>query len=436
MTEKELLLTMKELSRYEVIKDLINGLINGTQASIQLHLSIRQVKNIKAKVIKDGIKAIIHKNKGRKGNRRISEDKLNKIKKIIKEKYSDFKPKFASEKLEECHNITIGREKLRQLMIEWKLWKPKSRKINNQHRQWRERKHYYGEMIQFDGSYHKWFEERNKPCCLLASIDDATSKITKLQFIHWEGVKPAFLFWKEYLRSFGKPCKIYLDKHSSYKQNQKSVLNNLNHLSQFQRAIEQNLDIKIIYANSPQAKGRVERLFGTLQDRLIKELRLSNISDIKKANEFVEKVFIKKFNQKFAVIPVKKGNIHKPLTRTEKQNLDRIFSIQKIKTVHNDFTVNYNKRWFQLLKFQPSLIYQKSKVLIEERTNGQIFISLRNRYLSFKELPARPVKSCVIKTIASTKNKSPWKPSIDHPWKKSFIFPRKTRRKIRKSKVE
>lgn len=204
MVQQELItMTQKELSRYEIIKRLINQEINGTEAAKQLGLSVRQIKNLKAAVKRNGPKGIIHGNRNRPSNRKIIEEKIKKIKEIIKANYYDFGPTFATEKLEENHNIKISHEKLRQLMIQWQLWKLKSRKKNKEYRAWRPRKEQYGEMVQFDGSYHSWFEARGPECCLLASLDDATGKITKLKFVDWEGVKPAFIFWNySYLSCF------------------------------------------------------------------------------------------------------------------------------------------------------------------------------------------------------------------------------------------
>jgi hypothetical protein len=275
-------------------------------------------------------------------------------------------------------------------------------------------------MEQFDGSYHHWFEDRGEECCLLASIDDATGKITKLKFVDWEGVKPAFIFWKEYMETHGKPLKIYLDRHSTYKINAKSLFDDPNALTQFERAMK-DLNTEIIHAHSPQAKGRAERLFGILQDRLVKELRLAGISTIEQANKFVEEEFIPKYNQKFAVIPQKKGNLHKPLNRFEKDNLNKIFSIQDTRIVNNDFTIRFKGKWFQLLETRPTLVLRKDEVLIEERINGSIFISLRNKYLNYIPLPNRPEK-INMKIIALTKTKPIWKPPSDHPWRRQFIL--------------
>lgn len=194
MAQELITMTQKELSRYEIIKRLINKEINGAEAAKQLRLSIRQTKNLKSAVKERGAKGIIHGNRGKPSNRILPEEMTEQIKEIVKRKYPDFGPTFASEKLEENHQIIIGKEKLRQLMIEWRLWKPKPRKKNKEYRAWRARKEYYGEMQQFDGSYYGWFEKRAERCCLVASIDDATGKLTGAIFVSDEGVIPIFTF--------------------------------------------------------------------------------------------------------------------------------------------------------------------------------------------------------------------------------------------------
>ncbi len=415
-------MTPKELLRYEVIKRLIKKEINGTEASKQIGVSVRQVRNLKAKVKKYGVKGIIHGLRGKLGNKRLPDEKVEQIKQLVDARYHDFGPTFAAEKLLEDDHIKISNEKLRQLMTGWGNWTPKSRKENKEYRSWRQRKEQFGEMEQFDGSYHYWFEDRGVYCCLLASIDDAKGEITGLLFVDWEGVKNGFNFWEGYFEEHGKPLSIYLDKHSTYKQNQKSVFDDPKCLTQFQRAMEIDLGVKIIHAHSPQAKGRIERLFETLQDRLIKELRLAGISTIKEANEFCKKTFIPKFNAKFAVKPQKKGNLHKQLTKWEKDNLDKIFSIQTKRNVSNDFTVRHQGKWYQLAQIQPTLVLKRDKVFMEERIDNKMFISLRNKYLNYQLLPKRPEKVNQTKVIALTRTKSSWKPPANHPWRKPFIL--------------
>lgn len=418
MSQKFITMSSKELSRYEVLKDLIGGVINGTEAAILLRVTVRHVRRLRVRANKDGAKGLIHKSRGKPSNRRINERMLKNAKKYLKKFYKDFGPTHAMEKLEEIHTIKLSNESVRQIMVTEDLWHPKPRKKNKEHRSWRPRKECFGEMEQFDGSYHNWFESRGKECCLLASIDDATGKITSLEFTDHEGVIPSFVFWRHYVEIFGKPLTIYLDRHSTYKQIQPSVVDNPYFLTQFERAMK-DLDIRVIHAYSPQAKGRVERLFQTLQDRLIKELRLARVSDVRAANQFCKETFIPWFNQKFGVVSQKKTNLHRSLNTMEKRCLDKIFSKQKTAIVANDFTVRYQGTYFQLLKDQPILVRQKEKVLIEERTSGEIFISLRDKYLHYKVLPQRPEKVKPDPRIyaLAPKPRIYRSPSPNHPWK-------------------
>lgn len=421
MADKTLItMSKEELKKYGVINRLINKEINGSEAAQQLHLCIRQIKYLKAGVIKYGTGAIIHKSRGLTGNRKLKAAFIEKVEKIVKRTYSDFGPTLAAEKLNEMHHLKIGKETLRQLMINWELWQVHPRKKNKQYRHWRPRKEHYGEMQQFDGCYHKWFEDKAPECCLLAAIDDATGAITKLWFDTNESVRAVFSFWKDYTREKGAPVAIYLDKYSTYKINHKSAVDNQDLLTQFQRAA-QEVGIRLITAHSPEAKGRVERLFETLQDRLVKELRLKNISTREAANEYLEKEFVPWFNKKFSVVAQQTGNVHRQLTSDEKSELDAIFSVQTTRIVNNDFTIRFKNMWLQLEKDQPVLVRKKEAVLIEERLDESIWIRFRERYLDFKILPERPIKAYLEKLPAlPARKKSDWKPAANHPWRKEF----------------
>jgi len=419
MDKKLISMTEKELSRHNIIKNLIAGTINGTDAAKQMALSIRQTKRLKAKVIKLGANGIIHANRGKSSNRAMSEEKVNKIEIIIKKNYSYFGPTLASEKLDENHAIKIGKEKLRQLMTDWNLWKPKPRKQAKNKHFWRPRKDNYGEMEQFDGSYHNWFGDEES--CLLLSVDDATGKITHAKFDINESVVAVFKFWTEYFEKNGLPISTYLDKFSTYKVNHKNAVDNKDMITQFQRASNQT-GFKLIFANSPQAKGRIERMNKTLQDRLVKELRLANISTIKKANEFL-KEYIPKFNAKFAVMPNRKIDLHKEISKILKQKLPQIFSIQKNRIVMNDYTVRFKNQYFQLRQEQPTTVYKKDMVIVEKHLNGEIKINLKGRYLNYTELPERPKKEINVKLVALTNRKpSQWKPPANHPWRNQFFY--------------
>ncbi len=417
-------MTEKELSRADVLNNLINEELNGTEAAKQLNLSIRQTKRLKAAVLEKGTEALAHGNRGKPSNRQVGKKNIDKIIKLIKTKYSDFGPTFACEKLYEDHDVKIGREKIRQLMIAEKLWKPKHRKQSKNKHIWRARKDNYGEMQQFDGSYHYWLEDRNEELCLLLSVDDATGKITYAKFDYNESTVAVFKFWQEYLEKNGLPIAIYLDKFSTYKVNHKNATDNAELITQFQRAMNQ-LGVNPITAHSPEAKGRVERMFGTLQDRLVKELRLAGISTIEDANKFLEE-FIPKFNAKFSVIPSRKTNLHKKISKTLKAKLPQILSIQKQRKVHNDYTIMFETKYFQLDIKQPTTVYKKDTVTIETHLDGEIKINLKGYYLKYQVLPERPQKQINVKLPALTVNKQTnWIPPKGHPWRKQFLFGQK-----------
>lgn len=419
MKQQLIAMTPKELSRYEVIKKLIGGRINGTEAAVQISLTVRQVKNIKAKVVKEGIKGVIHKNRGRPSNRKMKEEKIRKIEKIVKEKYYDFGPTFAAEKLGENHRISISNETLRQLMSGWKLWKIKPRKQGKNTRCWRPRRDNYGEMEQFDGSYHHWLEDRAGELCLLLSVDDATGKITYAKFDHNESVKAVFRFWIEYFDKNGRPVSIYLDKFSTYKVNHKNAVDNHELKTQFERAMDQ-IGVRLITAHSPEAKGRVERIFETLQDRLVKEMRLAGILTIEAANQFLAN-YIPEFNAKFAVASHKKADLHRHIDDRELEKLPQTFSIQSLRKINNDYTISFKNRYFQLERNQPTVVYKKDVVVMEEHLNGAVKINFNGHYLNYVILPERPKKQIDIALPAITRREqSDWKPPIDHPWRRSF----------------
>lgn len=424
MKPQSVSLSVWELREHKIINQALEGKLTNRQAAEELELTVRQVQRLKVKVREGGVKELAHKNRGRKSNNQFFKEYLEHAIEIIKEKYYNFGPTLAAEKLLENHGIKFGKETVRKAMSQAGLWQPKSRKIHAHYRAWRERKERYGEMQQFDGSYHDWFEGRlldsqGKPLtetCLLAAIDDATGKLTKLKFDQSEGVVPVSQYWLEYAKTLGKPLKIYLDRFGTYKINNKHLFDDPKVLTQFERTMKE-LNVDVIHAHSPQGKGRIERLFKTLQDRLVKELRLEGINTITEANEFLEKIFIPKFNAKFSVVAKKPENLHTPLTETELARIDNIFSIHTYRGVNNDFTIRFKGKWLQLKEQQPTLVLRKNQILVEEHLDGSIHLNLRGKYLEFVELPQRPEK-VKMHVTGLTKERQLWKPPMNHPWKK------------------
>jgi len=415
-------MSQKELNKYDIIQRSLRKEITVQKASELLNLSERQVYRLRAKAREKGIQGFVHGNRGKPSNRRIPDKERQEIIKLLHQYYSDFKPTHASEKLDSKHGIKRDPKTIRQIMIDEGLWISKKRKKPD-YRSFRPRKEHYGEMEQFDGSYEHWFEDRAPRCCLLASIDDATGRITLAQFAKDEGIFSVFGFWYEYLLTHGKPRSIYLDRLRTYYNN---ILPEKDEqmLTQFQRAMRE-LSIEPIVAYSPQAKGRIENLFKTLQDRLIKEMRLRNISDIKTANQFLKEEFIPWFNQKYGKEPLKKSNLHRKLTLKERKQLPAILSRQSQRVVQNDFTIRFNNKWYQLTKEQPVTVRPKEQVLIEERLDASLWIRLRGKYLNYQVLltkPPRQQRQPWVIPASQMKKRKRWKPPKDHPWRRPFII--------------
>ncbi len=250
-------------------------------------------------------------------------------------------------KLRERHGIHRDPTTIREIMVDEGLWIPRSKRGGHHgpvHRTWRERRAHRGELAQFDGSYHPWLEDRlldaaglPKELCLLASIDDATGDLGHLQFVSDEGVLPVMTFWTQYTHQNGLPRAIYLDRFSTYKMTQDAALQNPDLKTQLQRAMD-TLGVQLIFALSPQAKGRVERLFKTLQDRLVKELRIRQISTVEDANLFLTKTFLPAFNRSHHREPREAADFHRPLSKRELEQLPQTLCRMEQRIVHNDFT--------------------------------------------------------------------------------------------------
>lgn len=417
-----LTMSKKEVDRVDILGRLLRKEINGTRASALLSVSSRQVRTLKKKFTSLGPKGLIHGNRGKPSNRRLPEKLRIRILSLLHKKYPDFGPTFASEKLVELHAITCDPKTIRSIMIGERLWAPRRGKKKSEHRDWRPRKESFGEMLQFDGSYHDWFEGRGgiRESCLLATIDDATGMVVQAVFAEHEGVLPVMGFWKEYVLKEGKPRCIYLDKFSTYKVNHKIASENPDAKTQFQRACS-DLSIQPIFANSPQAKGRVERLFDTLQDRLVKELRLARVSSVKDANAFLL-AYLPKFNARFSVQPASQANLHRQLTPNDRKSLASIFSRHTHRTAQNDFTFSFNSQWYQLTATQTIVVCKKDVVTVEEWLDGTIHVRLRNKELNYTLLPERPKKQNAIPwVLSSMPERQSNKPAADHPWRRTFL---------------
>ena len=415
MPDTSVTMTTIQLQRFEVLSQLTAGTINGTEAGEKLGLSVRHLRRLKKKVKKKGARGLLHGNKGAASTRKTKKKVRNKILKLLRGAYKDFGPTFAAEKLAERDEVSVSREWLRTFMIAQKIWTPSIRGEKATHRAWRPRMDLEGAMEQFDGSYHRWLTLVNEEFCLLLTIDDATGKIKKARFEKNEGVEAVFIFWKEYAMKTGKlPKRLYVDKFSTYKVNHKNAVDDPTMITQFDRALKE-VGVELICAHSPQAKGRVERVFGTLQDRLVKEMALAGVKTVEEANAFLE-AYIPKFNAQFSVRAGKEGDAYVTIPSTT--DLDQVFSSQEERRVANDFTVRFENDWYQIEKEQCVTVLRRDVVMVEKRPNASVRMRLirRDTYLNIRKLPVRPVRVKAPQMIAA-KTRTPYIPPATHPWR-------------------
>lgn len=409
--EDMIMIRQGELKRLHVIKKVFEKVIKQVEAAEILSLSSRQVRRIVKRIEAEGDRGIIHRSRGRPSNRRISQKIKDRVIRLYRGQYKGFGPTLASEKLLERDRIGISDETLRRWLIEAGDWK-KSRK-RGRHRQWRERKHHAGEMVQMDGSHHAWFEDRGGPCVLMSYIDDANGEVSA-RFYGYEGTIPAMDSFKRYIKKKGLPMQVYLDKHSTYKSSAKPTiedeLNDVRPLSEFERALRE-LGVEVSHAHSPQAKGRIERLFRTLQDRLVKEMSLRGIRSIEEGNQFLEG-YLPLYNKRFSVCPKERDDFHRPLPRGV--NLDAILCIKTERTLRNDFTVAHNRKLYQVED-----AIKASKVMVQDRIDGSMIMTHKDRALRFKEITERPLREK--KQPVVVRRRKTYIPPPDHPWRKFKI---------------
>jgi len=417
MAKEIITMSKKEVDRLRILHRIMDKQMSQVYGAKLLGITDRQIRTLLHKINTNGDKGIVHGNRGQRAPNKMSGELEERIGRIIEQKYTDFGPTLASEKLFELDGIKISKEKTRRIMIAKELWKVRRKRQRDVHT-WRERKHYFGEMVQFDGSHHMWLEDRGPKMVLMGYIDDATNE-TFGRFYEYEGLYPALDSLTHYIKRYGLPRSIYLDKFKTYRAtrppNLYEELHGQEPMTQYQRALGE-VGITIIHADSPQAKGRVERLFGTLQDRLVKEMRLAEIKTIDQANEFLD-VFLPKYNEMFSKIAIKEGNLH--TTLPDDIDLREFFCIKDIRDIGNGYIVRWKGKRF--LIDNASIGMRKRKVEVREHFDGDITIRLNGRYLDFHEVvEPMPAKSQPQKETVNgdEKKKGKYIPPPDHPWKR------------------
>lgn len=433
------IISMKEheVDRVGIMQRLAAKEIKQRHAAKLLNLSIRQVKRVFKSYKTHGAKGLVHRGRGRVGNRALPKEEKDRMLTLITTNYADFGPTLACEKLAELHGISHADETVRNLMIDAGLWIAKERKIVRLH-QLRERRDCLGEMVQADGSPHDWFEGRMSKCTLLVFIDDATGKLLHLEFVESESTAAYFTAVQHYLKKHGRPLVFYIDKHGVFRVNttkgKSADTSDSNGLTQFGRAMEE-LDIGCIFAESAEAKGRVERVNQTLQDRLVKEMRLRGICTMEQANIYALE-FIEVFNRKFAVTPKSPVNMHRPLLPT--QNLHEILCEKYTRILSKQLTISYENRIYQIQTDRPTYAMRHAPVTVQKDTNGIIRIVYKGKSLDYTIVREQPkaeiadskhLNAAVDRlaarigipiTITET-DRIPWRPPKDHPWRQFRI---------------
>lgn len=403
----------REITRLEVMQRVKEKRLTQKEAAEILHLSLRQVKRLSCRYKAHGAPGLVSRHRGKPSNNRLDAGLVQQAIDLIYERYHDFGPTLAHEKLTEGHGLQLSRESVRRIMLAEGLWKSKRAKKPSVH-QLRERRACIGELVQIDGSDHDWFEGRGPRCTLLAYIDDATGQLMEAWFAPAETFFAYCEATQHYLERYGKPVAFYSDKDSIFRVNQPRPLGTSSGLTQFGRAM-QELDIQIICANSPQAKGRIERAYQTLQDRLVKELRLRGISDIASANAYLP-AFREAYNRRFAVLPRSSHDAHRPLLKTE--NLDQILSHQETRILSKNLTLQFNKVIYQIQTKRPTYALRNAQVTVCENPKGEIIILYKNQPLEYNLFQQSPRQAEVVtsKTLDQQLQR-PKSPATNHPWR-------------------
>lgn len=414
MGNGDIIMSQKELLRHEIIISLNKKFLKQDVAAKKLGISIRQVKRLCRKYKSYGVAGLISKRRGRRSNNRFSEEIKKQAISLVLGNYADFGPTLAMEKLRQNHGIEVSKETLRKWMVEEEIWVGKNRKRLVTH-QLRERRPRFGELVQIDGSPHDWFEGRGEACCLLVFIDDATSKILQLLFVPVESSAGYFRALREYVERCGIPLAIYSDKHSIFRINMLESISEGE--TQFQR-VTRELGIELICANSPQAKGRVERANGILQDRLVKELRLLGIGNIETANAYLPE-FMKQYNERFAKEPKDATDMHRKLNKSA-QELDIIFSEQHKRKLSKNLECSFKNKIYQVQISGYGYSLRNAAVTVCENMNGIVQLLCMGKERTYKcyEKSKRPPEIVDTKHLnRKVDNFVKQKPAPNHPWR-------------------
>jgi transposase len=410
-----LTMSRKERERITVMQGVKADELNQVQAAELLGVSYRQAKRIWQRYEAEGDAGLVHRLRGKPGLRHKPVSlRVEVLARCAEERYADFGPTLMAEELEK-EGLVVDHDTLRRWLLA--TGKRTVRRRRQQHRQWRERKPCFGAMVQLDGSHHDWFEGRRGKCVLMVMVDDATNRI-RVRFFEEETTRASYDLLEVWARHHGLPGALYVDRDSIYRcEGLASVADQLagkERQTQFGRAMEQ-LGVELILANSPQAKGRVERMNGVLQDRLVKALRLAKIDDLEGANAFLEQTYEAEFNRRFARVPASPLDTHRGVPR----NLNEVLSWEEQRVVQRDWTVACEGKWYQLDRQHEALSLAGRKVVVRTLRDGQVQLAYRGSKLKWKQLPTRPERAQLSKPCQALRVIKP--PGENHPWRRPLL---------------
>jgi transposase len=417
MSQPELLwMSQRERDRLKVLHQVQKGQVSQKQAAVQLGLTDRWVRKLLKRVRAEGDRGIVHRLRGRPSNRQLPEAWRERAVARVQESYRDFGPTLAMEYLAKRDRIRVSKETLRKWLIEAGVWKARLRRVKEVHT-WRPRRECRGELVQWDTSEHAWLERRGEEPYLIVMIDDATNRLAA-RFVRHDSTEENLRMLKTYLERWGRPVAFYTDKAGLFRVNRaptrEEQLAGQGPLTQIGRALEE-LGIEWIPAHSPQAKGRVERCFGTLQDRLVKGLRLAGACTLEQANAYLEQEFLSEWEARFTVEPANSSDAHRPLGR--EHDLAAILSVVEERVVTNDYTLRYQGKIYQIARADIRGGRRGAKVRVEKRLDGTVAVRFRDRSLtvSVRQPPARPKPGPAREPVKKTP------PVSSHPKSRSWM---------------
>lgn len=407
-------LSGKERERLVELELVRQGKQSVREAGARLGLSERQIRRIWKRFLADGARGLTHRSRGRRSNRALSEETRRGSVELYRERLEGFGPTLAAEKLAEA-GLEVDAETLRRWLMAEGLWK--RRRKRGPHRRWRPRKEHFGELVQMDGSFHAWFGTAEQPC-LIDMVDDATGRMTG-GFFEQETTEGVMRVLWDWIRRYGIPRALYTDRKTVYvtprEPTREEQLAGQSALTAFGRACHR-LGIAIVPAASPQAKGRVERRHGVLQDRLVKEMRLAGVGGIEQANQFLQDGFLRSINEKFAYPPASPLDLHRPVPKGLR--LEDVFVFEDWRCVQGDGTVVFEGQWFQLTGPARRLPHRGDRVLLRRRLDGSRQFLLKGHPLDFLELPQRPTRAAPSPVPPTPKPPALHRsPAPDHPWR-------------------